>query len=104
MNAQPHLIEPVLQAKIRTPEESLGSVLGDLSVRGGRVMGTEAEGHAQVVTAEIPARVMHAYATDLRSMTGGRGQHSESFSHYEDMPKDVEQKVISEASKQSNAA
>ena len=104
MNAQPHLIEPVLQVKIRTPEESLGNVLGDLSVRGGRVMGTETEGHAQVVTAEVPARVMHAYATDLRSMTGGRGQHSESFSHYEDMPKEVEQKVISEASKQSDAA
>ncbi len=101
MTAEPHLIEPVLQVKIRTPDDSLGNVLGDLSVRGGRVMGTEADGHFQVVTAEIPQRVMHAYATDLRSLTGGRGQHSESFSHYEDMPKDVEKKVIATAKNQN---
>ena len=55
------------------------------------------EGHVQVVTAKVPARVMHAYATDLRSLTGGRGQHSETFSHYEDMPKDIEKKVIAES-------
>ena len=67
-------------------------------------MGTEADGHTQVVTAEIPARVMHAYATDLRSLTGGRGQHTEKFSHYEDMPKEIEGKVVSEAKAQSNAA
>lgn len=104
LNAHPHLIEPVLEVKIRTPDDSLGNVLGDLSVRGGRVMGTEAEGHVQVVTAEVPARVMHAYATDLRSMTGGRGQHSEKFSHYENLPKEIEKKVIAEGQDQSHAA
>jgi elongation factor G len=88
---------------VRTPDDSLGSVLGDLSVRGGRVMGTEADGHYQIVTAEVPQRVMHAYATDLRSMTGGRGQHSEKFSHYEDMPKEVEKQVIA-AAKEKNGA
>ena len=67
-------------------------------------MGTEADGHVQVVTAEIPARVMHAYATDLRSLTGGRGQHSEKFSHYEDMPRDIEKKVITAAKDHSDAA
>ncbi|MFP6876243.1 MAG: elongation factor G [Roseibacillus sp.] len=103
-NAEPHLIEPVLEVQIRTPDDSLGNILGDLSVRGGRVMGTEADGHVQVVTAEIPARVMHAYATDLRSLTGGRGQHSEKFSHYEDMPRDIEKKVIAAAKDHSDAA
>jgi elongation factor G len=103
-NAEPHLIEPVLEVQIRTPDDSLGNILGDLSVRGGRVMGTEADGHVQVVTAEIPARVMHAYATDLRSLTGGRGQHSEKFSHYEDMPRDIEKKVITAAKDHSDAA
>jgi elongation factor G len=98
-NADPHLIEPVLVVKVRVPEESLGNVLGDLSVRGGRVQGTETEGHSQIVTAEVPARVMHAYATDLRAMTGGRGTHTENFSHYENMPRDMEQKVIAEAKK-----
>ena len=103
-NAEPHLIEPVLEVQIRTPDDSLGNILGDLSVRGGRVMGTEADGHVQVVTAEIPARVMHAYATDLRSLTGGRGQHSEKFSHYEDMPRDIEKKVIAATKDHSDAA
>lgn len=104
LNADPHLIEPILEVKIRTPDDSLGNVLGDLSVRGGRVLGTEAEGHVQLVTAEIPQRSMHAYATDLRSLTGGRGQHSESFSHYEDMPREVEAKIVAEAKSHSDAA
>lgn len=100
LDAGPHLIEPLLEVKIRTPDDALGNVLGDLSVRGGRVMGTEADGHFQVVTAEVPQRVMHAYATDLRALTGGRGQHTEAFSHYEDMPKDVEKQVIAAANSQ----
>ena len=99
MNADPHLIEPIMQVKIRVPEDSLGNVLGDLSTRGGRVSGTNAEGHFQIVTAEVPQRAMYAYATDLRSLTGGRGQHSEEFSHYENMPSNVEQQVIADAKK-----
>jgi elongation factor G len=101
LNADPHLIEPLLEIKIRTPDDSLGSVLGDLSVRGGRVLGTEADGHFQIVTAEVPQRKMHAYATDLRSLTGGRGQHTERFSHYGDMPKDIEKQIIAAAKSQN---
>ena len=104
VKADPHLIEPLLEVQIRTPHDCLGNILGDLSVRGGRVMGTIADGHVQVVTAEVPARVMHAYATDLRALTGGRGQHNEKFSHYEDMPRDVEKKVVDAAHEHSNAA
>jgi elongation factor G len=104
VKADPHLIEPLLEVQIRTPDDCLGNILGDLSVRGGRVMGTISDGHVQVVTAEVPARVMHAYATDLRALTGGRGQHSEKFSHYEDMPRDVEKKVVDAAHEHSNAA
>ncbi|NNC86929.1 MAG: elongation factor G [Akkermansiaceae bacterium] len=96
MNADPHLIEPIVEVKVRVPDDALGNVLGDLSTRGGRVLGTDTEGHHQIVTAEVPQRNMHAYATDLRSLTGGRGQHSETFSHYEDMPRDVEKKIIAE--------
>ena len=103
MNAGPHLIEPVLKVQIRTPDDALGNVLGDLSVRGGRVQGTDTEGHFQIVTAEIPARSMHAYATDLRSLTGGRGVHTEKFSHYEDMPRDMEQKVIASSKKNGDS-
>ena len=102
LEAEPHLIEPVMAVKIRVPDDSLGNVLGDLSVRGGRVQGTDTEGHFQVVSAEVPARCMHAYATDLRALTGGRGTHSETFSHYEDMPRDIEQKVIAGAKTSGN--
>lgn len=104
LGAEPHLIEPILEVKIRVPHDSLGNVLGDLSVRSGRVMGTEADGHVQLVIAEIPQRSMHAYSTDLRSLTGGRGQHSESFSHYEDTPHDVEAKIVVDSKAHSNAA
>ncbi len=104
LNAEPHLLEPILSIEIRVPDDTLGSVLGDLSSRGGRVFGTETEGRYQVVKAEVPQRVMYAYATDLRSLTGGRGQHMETFSHYEDMPRDMEQKVIAEAKSGSNEA
>ena len=97
--AQPHLIEPVLKVTVRTPDDALGNVLGDLSTREGRVMGTDTEGHFQVVTAEVPQRNMYAYATDLRSVTGGRGQHSEELSHYQVMPREMEKKVVAEAQK-----
>ena len=99
MQAQPHLIEPVLKVTVRTPDDSLGNVLGDLSTREGRVMGTDTEGHFQIVTAEVPQRNMYAYATDLRSVTGGRGQHSEELSHYQVMPREFEKKVVAGAKK-----
>lgn len=103
MAAMPHLIEPIVKVTIRVPEESVGNVLGDLSARGGRVMGTDAEEHFSVITALIPQRSIYAYANDLRSLTAGRGQHAEAFSHYEDMPSDVERQVIGEAKKAAAA-
>lgn len=104
MAANPHLIEPILKVTIRVPEESVGNVLGDLSSRGGRVMGTDAEDHFAVVTALVPQRSIYAYANDLRSLTSGRGIHTEAFSHYEDMPADVERQVIAEAKKAAEKA
>jgi elongation factor G len=97
LNAEPHLIEPILEVQIRVTGDALGSTLGDLSARGGRVIGTNTEGHFQLVTAEVPQRNMYAYANDLRSLTGGRGAHSETFSRYEDMPRDAAEKVIAES-------
>jgi elongation factor G len=97
LSADPHLIEPIMTVRVRVPEDSLGNVMGDLSTRGGRVSGTDADGHFQVVSAEVPQRAMYAYATDLRSLTGGRGQHTEEFSHYENMPSNIEQQIITAA-------
>ena len=97
LSAEPHLIEPILDVEIRVTDEALGNVLGDLASRGGRVMGTESDGHFQIVSAEIPQRSMYAYANDLRSLTGGRGTHVERFARYEDMPADAEKKIIAES-------
>jgi elongation factor G len=95
--AKPCLLEPVKKLQIRVPEEAVGKVIGDLSSRRGKVMGMEADGALQVLNAEVPARELHHYATVLRSLTGGRAVHHEEFSHYEEMPREMEAKVVAEA-------
>jgi elongation factor G len=95
--AKPCLLEPVNKLQIRVPEEAVGKVIGDLSSRRGKVMGMEADGALQVLTAEVPARELHHYATVLRSLTGGRAVHTEEFDHYEEMPRELEAKVVAEA-------
>lgn len=95
--AKPCLLEPVHKLEIRVPEDALGKIIGDLSSRRGKVMGMEADGALQVVVGEVPARELHHYATVLRSLTGGRAVHSEEFSHYEEMPREMESKVVAEA-------
>ena len=77
--------------------------MGDISSRRGKILGVDSEGTFQVVKAQVPADEMYRYSTQLRSLTGGRGEHSESFSHYEEMPRDFENKVIEEAKKRKAA-
>lgn len=101
--ARPCLLEPVHKLTIRAPEDCIGKIIGDMSSRRGKVMGMEAEGSLQILTGEAPARELHHYATTLRSLTGGRGIHEEEFSHYDEMPRDLEAKVIEE-SKRNHAA
>ena len=74
----------------------MGKVMGDLSHRRGKILGMESEGQFQVIKAQVPARELYRYSSTIRSLTGGRGVHSEDFSHYEEMPRDLEQKVIAE--------
>jgi elongation factor G len=94
LNARPCLLEPYLEIEVRVPEDHLGAVMGDLSSRRGRITGTDgADGHS-VVKAHVPQKELYKYASVLRSLTGGRGLHSESFSHYEEMPRELEQKII----------
>jgi elongation factor G len=102
--ARPCLLEPIHKLRIRAPEECLGKIIGDLSSRRGKVMGMEAEGSLQILSGEAPARELHHYATVLRSLTGGRGIHEEEFSHYEEMPRELEAKVIEEAKRNHAAA
>jgi elongation factor G len=99
MKARPCLLEPINQIEVRIPEDCMGKVVGDLSSRRGRILGTDTEGQFQIVRADVPAMELYRYASILRSLTGGRGVHSEQFSRYEEMPREIEQRVIEEAKK-----
>jgi elongation factor G len=97
--ARPGLLEPINTVEIRIPEDCMGKVMGDLSSRRGKIQGMDVDGSFQVIKAYVPAKELYRYSSTLRSLTGGRGVHTEEFSHYEEMPRDAEQKVIEESKK-----
>ncbi len=99
LEAQPVLLEPVMKVKITCPDEYMGDVMGDLNGRRGRVLGMDNKGKNQIVIANVPMAEMLTYAPDLRSMTGGRGIFSMEFSHYDEVPAQIAQKIIDEANK-----
>ncbi len=94
MEASPCLLEPIMSIQVKIPEDFMGDVMGDISSRRGRIQGMDAEGKFQVINAHAPAMELYRYSTTLRSITGGRGFHTETFSHYEEMPRELEEKVI----------
>ena len=94
LKAKPCLLEPIHSLEVRVPEDCVGKVIGDLSSRRGRVVGMDSHGHLQVIRAIAPAKELYRYASQLRSLTGGRGLHTEDFSHYEELPSELEQQVI----------
>jgi len=99
LKARPCLLEPIHSLEIRVPEDCVGKVLGDLSSRRGKVVGMDASGNLQIIHALAPAKELYRYASQLRSLTGGRGLHTEDFSHYEELPSELEQQVIEAAKK-----
>jgi elongation factor G len=99
LKARPCLLEPIHQVEIRVPDESMGNVMGDLSSRRGKILGMDADGGLQVIRAHVPAKELYQYSTVLRSLTGGRAAHTEQFDHYEEMPKELEQRVIADSKK-----
>jgi elongation factor G len=99
LKARPCLLEPINSIEVRIPEDCMGKVVGDLSSRRGRIVGTDVDGQFQIVRADVPAMELYRYGSILRSLTGGRGLHSEQFSRYEEMPREIEQRVIEEAKK-----
>jgi elongation factor G len=99
LKAKPCLLEPIHSLEIRVPEDCMGKVIGDLSSRRGKILGMDTEGHFQIVRAQVPARELYRYASQLRSLTGGRGLHTEEFSHYEELPSEFEHQVIESAKK-----
>jgi elongation factor G len=101
--ARPCLLEPINNVEIRLPEDCMGRIMGDLSSRRGKILGMDSDGGFQVIKAQVPAKELHHYSTTVRSLTGGRGVHTEEFSHYEEMPRDMEAKVVEEYRKKREA-
>lgn len=104
-DANPVLLEPIVDLKVIVPDKFTGDIMGDLNKRRGRVLGMNPlEGGKQEIEADIPLAELHGYSTDLRSMTGGIGEYSYVFSRYEQAPHDVQEKVIAENAKEEAKA
>ncbi|MXX03627.1 MAG: elongation factor G [Gemmatimonadetes bacterium] len=97
MEARPVLLEPIYEVDVVVPEDYMGDVMGDLSSRRGRILGMSPRGSNQVVRAEVPLAELYRYSTVLRSITHGRGSHARKFVRYEEMPREIETKVIEES-------
>ncbi len=101
MDAKPVLLEPIMKIDVVAPDDTLGSVIGDLNSRRGKVQGVEPQtGGNQKISASVPMAEMLTYANQLHSMTSGRGLYSMEFSHYEEVPAHISQKIIADREKQ----
>jgi elongation factor G len=97
--ANPTLLEPIMKVTVTTPEDYMGDIMGDLNGRRGRVLGMDNAGKNQVINAHVPMAEFLSYASDLRSMTGGRGMFTMEFSHYDEVPAQIAEKIIEEANR-----
>lgn len=92
--ANPIVLEPIYKLEVRVPEEYMGTIMGDVSGRRGKVLGMEMEGAMQVINAEVPLAELYKYSSNLRSMTQGRGTHRRSFARYEPVPREIQAKLV----------
>jgi len=95
-DAKPVLLEPIVNLEITVPDECMGDVIGDLNGRRGRVAGMEPKINCQVIKAQVPMAEVLKYASDLTSITGGRGTFSMEFSHYEEVPNQLTEQIIAQ--------
>lgn len=98
-SARPVLLEPVMDVEIYAPQEYAGALTGDLSSRRGRLQGMDIKRDIQIIKAQVPMAEMVSYSPVLTSMTGGRGSYHMEFSHYDEVPAQIAQKIIEESSK-----
>ncbi|MCI0483524.1 MAG: elongation factor G [candidate division NC10 bacterium] len=98
--ATPVLLEPIMVVEVSAPDDAIGDVIGDLNSRRGRVLGVEGKGKSQAIKALVPLAEMLEYATQLRSLTGDRGDYTMELSHFEDVPAHIQDKLVAEAKKE----
>lgn len=104
LEARPTLLEPINELEVTVPEDYMGDVMGDISSRRGKILGMDSDGSYQRIKALVPLAEIHKYSTVLRSMTQGRGRFTTRFSHYEEVPREIQEKVIAAAEKQKQEA
>jgi len=96
------LLEPIMKVSIITPDEFMGDIMGDLNSRRGRVLGMDNKGKNQIINAHVPMAEFLTYAPDLNSMTGGRGIFTMEFSHYDEVPAQISEKIVEELKKKKD--
>jgi elongation factor G len=101
--AKPVILEPIMTMEVTVPDDCMGDVIGDLNSRRGKVLGMDTKGHNQVIKSRVPMSEVLKYAADLRSITSGRGEFHMEFSHYEELPPHLAEKVIKEAKARQTA-
>jgi len=99
LECKPVLLEPIYEIEVIVPDEYMGDVMGDISSKRGKILGMDSDGHFQIIKANVPLSELYKYSSQLRSLTQGRGVHKRKFSHYEELPKEVEAKVIEDYNK-----
>ncbi len=97
--AKPILLEPIYEIEVIVPEDCMGDTMGDISSRRGKILGVDTDGSNQIIKALVPLKELFRYSTNLRSMTQGRGIHKQKFHHYEEVPREVVEKIIAEYEK-----
>jgi elongation factor G len=97
--AQPTLLEPIMELEVTVPDDCMGDVIGDLNSRRGKVLGMDSGAKKQIVRAQVPMAELLQYAPEMRSMTGGRGMFTMKFSHYEEVPAHLQEHLIAQAQK-----
>lgn len=101
--AKPILLEPIYNVEVRVPDNFMGDIMGDMPSRRGRVAGMDPqEDGTQIIRAQVPLAEMYGYSVDLRSMTQGRGEFSMEYSHYEEVPANIAEKIIAEQKKEAS--
>ncbi|MBM9537949.1 elongation factor G [Desulfobulbus alkaliphilus] len=101
VQANPVLLEPIMEVEVRVHKDFVGDVMGDLNSRRGRVLGMDSTGKLEIINAHVPQAEILLYALDLTSMTGGRGTFTVKFSHYEEVPAQIAEKIIAEYKQQA---
>jgi len=100
---RPVILEPIMTVRIVVPQSYMGDVMGDISTRRGAIQGSDSDGPYQVVSANVPEDELYQYATSLRSITQGTGIFTMEFSHYAEVPGDVQKRLVEEFKKTQTA-